>query len=396
MLNANGAGPVGSGPCQSIPYWRLSFFYFFYFTVLGSLLPYWPLYLKDLGFDAKAIGYLSGIIMATKIVAPNIWGWLADRSGQHIRIIRTGAFLGLCIFGGVLVSDRFWWLALIVAGYSFFWNAILSQFDVVTLGHLGKQYQRYSQIRLWGSLGFIAAVLVLGAVFDLIVISWLPWIVLGCLLALWLSSLVVKDADPEHQQQADHRSFVKTLKQPTVIAFIVTCFLLQVSHGPYYTFFSVYLEQLQYDRTAIGLLWSLGVLAEVLLFVVMHKLLSRFSLREIMLASLLLAVLRWLLIAFVAEQLWVLLFAQCLHAATFGSFHAFAVEFIRRTFRHGSKGQGMALYSAASFGAGGAVGAVCSGLVWEFSPQIAFSAAAVSCLIALLVSAIWVKPEQMA
>jgi PPP family 3-phenylpropionic acid transporter len=381
-----------SSTSAPVPYWRLSAFYFFYFAVLGALLPYWPLFLKDLGFDAKSIGYLSGIVMATKIIAPNLWGWLADKTGRHIGIIRTGAFLGFCIFGGVLVNQSFWWLALVVAGYSFFWNAVLSQFDVVTLKHLGAQYHRYSQIRLWGSLGFIAAVMILGAVFDWLAIRWLPWIVLGCLLALWLSSLCVSEAgDDETHQKAGKSSFLKLVRQPSVLAFIATCFLLQVSHGPYYTFFSVYLEQLNYGRTAIGLLWSLGVVAEVLLFIVMHHLLKRFSLRQIMLASLVLAVLRWLLIAYVADQLWLLLFAQCLHAATFGSYHAFAVEFIRRTFQHGTQGKGMAAYGAASYGAGGAVGAVCSGLLWEINPQWVFTAAAACCALAVVISGLWVK-----
>lgn len=378
-----------------VPYWRLSAFYFFYFAVLGALLPYWPLFLKDLGFDAKSIGYLSGIVMATKIIAPNIWGWLADRTGQHISIIRIGVFLGFCIFGGVLVNQSFWWLALVVAGYSFFWNAVLSQFDVVTLRHLGSRYQRYSQIRLWGSLGFVAAVMVLGLLFDSLSVRWLPWLVLGCLLALWLSSLCVSEVQHgENQHTPGGHSFLKIVKRPAVLAFMVSCFLLQVSHGPYYTFFSVYLEQLHYDRTAIGLLWSLGVVAEVLLFVVMHRILLRFNLRQIMLTSLLLATLRWFLTGFLAEELWVLLLAQCLHAATFGSYHAFAVEFIRRTFHHGAHGQGMALYSAASYGAGGAAGAIFSGLAWEFGPQWVFSAAALCCAVAAMVSYHWVKENQ--
>jgi len=378
-----------------VPYWRLSTFYFFYFAVLGSLLPYWPLFLKDLGFDAKSIGYLSGIVMATKIVAPNIWGWLADRTGQHIGIIRIGAFLGFCVFGGVLVNQSFWWLAVVVAGYSFFWNAVLSQFDVVTLRHLGSRYQRYSQIRLWGSLGFVAAVMALGLLFDGLSIRWLPWIVLGCLLALWLSSLCVAEVKHgEAQHTSAGPSFFYIVKRPTVLAFILSCFLLQVSHGPYYTFFSVYLEQLHYGRTAIGLLWSLGVVAEVVLFVVMHRLLLRFNLRQIMLASLLLATLRWFLTGFLAEELWVLLLAQCLHAATFGSYHAFAIEFIRRTFHHGAHGQGMALYSAASYGAGGAAGAILSGLAWDLGPQWVFSAAGFCCAVAALVSYCWVKDSQ--
>ena len=76
-----------------MPYWRLSGFYLFYFATLGALLPYWGLYLKSLGFDARAIGSLIAIIMATKIVAPNVWGWIADHANDQDRL----ADLCLCI-----------------------------------------------------------------------------------------------------------------------------------------------------------------------------------------------------------------------------------------------------------------------------------------------------------
>ncbi len=376
---------------EHIPYWRLSSFYFFYFAVLGALLPFWPLFLRDKGFDAEAIGYISGIIMGTKIVAPNIWGWLADRTGRRLAIIRTGALLGLVIFIGVVVDQSFWWLAIVVAGFSFFWNAVLAQFEVITLDHLGSRYQRYSQIRLWGSIGFIVAVIVLGLVFDYLPIGWLPWIVLFFLLSLWLSSLTIAERPVAHRVERDQQSFLSACKHPAVLAFFAICFLMQVSHGPYYTFFSVYLQQHGYDRTVTGLLWSLGVLADVLLFIVMHRLMAAFTLRQIMLASLLLSAVRWVLIALLVDNGVVLFVAQCLHAASFGSFHAFGVEMVRRHFAGGLQGQGMAMYSALSFGAGGAVGAVSAGWLWDSSPQLTFVLAAICCAVATVIGALWVK-----
>ncbi|HEY3698172.1 MAG TPA: MFS transporter, partial [Spongiibacteraceae bacterium] len=115
----------------AIPYWRLSSFYFFYFARLGAWLPFWPLYLRELGYSAAAIGVLSGILQGTKIIAPNIWGWLADRSGQRARIIRAGAFAATAIFSIIFWRRDFTALILIVAGYSFFWNAVLAQFEVL-------------------------------------------------------------------------------------------------------------------------------------------------------------------------------------------------------------------------------------------------------------------------
>jgi PPP family 3-phenylpropionic acid transporter len=321
-------------------------------------------------------------MMATKILAPNIWGWLAAVTGQRMRIIRWGAFLSFVIFMLVFIDQSFWWLALVITLYSFFWNAVLAQFEVVTLAHLGSRYQRYSLIRVWGSIGFIVTVLALGWVFDFIKLNYLLPVLLFLLFGLWLSSLFVADKAVASARLAPGKPFIALLRQPSVLLFFVVCFLMQVSHGPYYSFFSVFLEDHGYSRSATGLLWMLGVLAEVLVFLFMHKLLEVFSLRQVMLVSIVLSVIRWFLTAFYIDTLPILLFAQCLHAASFGSFHAFAVEVVRRWFQHGGQGQGMAFYSGVCFGGGGALGAVISGWIWTIDPASAFLFAMLVCVLA--------------
>ncbi len=378
-----------------MPYWRLSSFYFFYFALLGAWLPFWPLYLKDLGYNAEQIGYLAGIMMGTKIIGPNIWGWLADYTGRRMQIIRLGSLGALIIFLTIFLDQRFWWLAVIIAAYSFFWNAVLAQFEVITLSHLNGRYHRYSQIRVWGSVGFIAAVSLLGFYFDVFSVSALPWVIAALLAGIWLSSLSVTENTEVHEEAHLNPSLWAVLRQPSVIAFLLTCFLLQVSHGPYYTFFSVYLEDHGYNRSITGLLWSLGVLAEVVVFIFMHKLLERFSLRWIMLSSLLLSVLRWVLVGALVDNWLVLILAQCLHAASFGTYHAFAVEMVRRCFKGGLQGQGMALYSGLSFGAGGAVGAVLSGWGWEFNPQLTFYVASAVCVLSTLIAWVWIREKHV-
>ena len=368
----------------SVPYWRLSSFYFFYFALLGAWLPFWPLYLEAHDFTAADIGYLAGIIMGTKIIAPSIWSWIGHHSGRRVFIIRLGAFAACLCFAGIYIDNSFWALAVVVTGFSFFWNAILAQYEVLTLDHLQGKSERYTQIRVWGSVGFIAAVAGLGWSFDWLSILWLPLFLLLLLLAIWGSSLLVSEPQHIEPQGDDQHSMAGLIKQPVVIAFLVCCFLQQLAHGPYYTFFSLYLEDYGYNKTSIGLMWSLGVVAEVLVFLVMHRLLLRFTLRAIMLCSILLSALRWLLIAFFVDSLPILLLAQCLHAASFGTFHAFAVEMVRRSFP-GHEGQGMALYSGLSFGAGGAVGAVVSGWLWQHSPVGTFIAAAMICIIAFII-----------
>lgn len=380
---------------SAIPYWQLSSFYFFYFALLGAWIPYWSLYLKDLGYGSAAIGVLAGIIQATKIIAPNIWGWLGDRRGTRLAIIRLGTLLGFVSFLGIFFDTSFWSLVLVVSCFSFFWNAVLSQFEVVTLGHLQDQFERYSRIRLWGSIGFIIAVAGLGFYFDHFAIINLPYWLALILAGIWVSSLLVHERQrPAHHDTPDH--IFTVLRKPVVLAFFISCFLMQIAHGPYYTFFSVYLEEHQYSRSVIGQLWGLGVFAEVILFIYMHHVLRRFSLRAILLLTLLLTVLRWLLIAFCVESFAIIVFAQLLHAASFGSFHAVAIEFIRRFFHHSQQGQGMAFYSAISFGGGGALGAFISGVLWDSSPQWTFMMASGVSLLAFVICWLVMRTPQLA
>lgn len=369
-----------------IPYWRLSSFYFFYFALLGTWLPYWALYLKSLGYSSGQIGVLTALVMITKVVAPSLWGWLADTYHCRTRIIRIGSFLAMLAFSLVYLRQDFWWLALVVVTYSFFWNAVLSQFDVLTLSHLRGRYGEYSRIRVWGSVGFIVAVMAAGAWFDRHPIVHLLYLITLLLAGIWLSSLVVGErVDTEASGDGAKSSLRQLLLKPAVLCFFATSMLLQFSHGPYYTFFSIYLESQGHSKSVTGLLWSLAVLAEVVLFVFMHRVLDWFSLRALLIASLALTALRWALIAAFAEVLPILVFAQCLHAASFGSAHAVAVEAIRRLFTS-HHGQGMALYSGLSFGAGGAAGALFSGAFWDLNPVACFWVAMAAASLAALLA----------
>jgi len=369
-----------------MPYWRLSGFYFFYFASLGALLPYWGLYLKSQGYDITAIGNLMAIIMATKIISPNIWGWIADHTGRRMAIVRLGSLCAALAFAGVFFQDGFIWLAIVMMLFSFFWNAALPQFEATTFYYLGDHTHRYSSIRLWGSVGFIAAVWVLGSVMQGQGIELLPWILLGLFSAIWINSLLVPEEAAGHLH-LDHSPLRKILSQPHVMGLLIVCFLLQAGHGPYYTFYSIYMEAHGYSLSLIGGLWALGVIAEVIVFLFMHRLVPKFGLRNLLLVSLLLAVVRWLLIGLFPEHLGVMLLAQCLHAATFGIYHAAAIQLIHSYFKGRHQGKGQALYSSLSFGAGGALGSFYSGYVYEYFGALQmFVIAAVISLLAFIIA----------
>ena len=341
--------------------------------MLGVIVPYMGLYLEYLHFTPAQIGYISAVMMITRVIAPNIWGWLSDYTGRRLLIIQAGSLFACLGFALLFVDHHFAWIALVVAVFSFFWNAVLSQFEVITLSHLGNNSHFYSRIRLWGSVGFIVIVAILGQLFHLWGLQWFPLVGLLVLLSIWVSSLTIPNPQKSTDYSLKHAGFMSQLRNRAVICFLLSAFLMQISHGSYYTFYSVYLESLSYSRSVIGGLWALGVVAELVIFWYMHLLLKHFGPRQILLFTFAVTVARWWLIGCYAENLSVLIVAQVLHAFSFGTAHAVSIELVRRFFAGSSQGQGQALYSAASFGAGGAAGALISGWVWSISPVLSFA-----------------------
>ncbi|VFB21924.1 major facilitator family transporter [Pseudomonas fragi] len=242
----------------TLPYWRLSGFYLFYFALLGATAPFLALYFNHLGFSSARIGELVAIPMLMRCVAPNLWGWLGDYSGQRLLIVRLGALCTLCSFALIFVSQSYAWLALVMALHAFFWHAVLPQFEVITFAHLREQPERYSQIRLWGSIGFILAVVILGRLFEWLSLDIYPVALLVIMAGIVLCSLWVPNAQPSSlgRKQVEG-GFLKQLFSPGVLAFYACVALMQMSHGPYYTFLTLHLEHLGYSRGVIGLLWAL-------------------------------------------------------------------------------------------------------------------------------------------
>lgn len=347
------------------------------------MVPFLGLYLQSLEYTPAEIGQIFAVMMATRVVAPNIGGWLADHTGRRLTIIRLGSFLACVSFSFLLWKHGFLWVVAIVAAYSFFWNAVLAQFEVVTLNFLDGMTHYYGRIRLWGSVGFIVAVVVLGYVFDKLSVLYMPIAALAILFFMWLSSLSIREQTTVHTEHHSEEGFWQVCFSKPVLSFLLASFLLQVSFGSYYTFYSVYLESLSYSRTSIGLLWGLGVVAEVVVFWYMHHFMNHFGLRQIMLLTLFATVIRWWVIG-CYPYFGALLFAQLLHAFAFGTAHAVSIELIRRFFKGGNQGQGQALYSSVSFGVGGAAGALLSGWIWSASPVASFAVSTLAAALAFV------------
>jgi PPP family 3-phenylpropionic acid transporter len=380
---------------QPYLYQRLSSFYFFFFAALGVFIPYWPLYLKSLDFTAIEIGELMAIVMGSKIFAPYLLGWLSDHLQKRLIIIQVSLLFTVAAFAGVLTYQSYWWFVIVMTVFGFFWNASLPLFEALTLDHFSGNTSRYSHIRLWGSIGFIISVATLPLMIDKGGIALLPLLMLSLLIANGLCSLLVKDR-VEKISEEDNGKIFKILKQPIVVGLLIACALQSLSHGAYYTFFSIYLEDHGYSRSTTGLMWALGVFAEVILFMVMHYLFSRFGPTRLFTLALFVTSIRWVILAFWVDSLILLIFTQLLHAASFGLFHATAINLTHQLFPGKLHARGQALYAGISFGLGGALGNLLSGYTWDsMGSTWTFLASAFVALLGAIIAAKYVTKDYL-
>jgi len=368
-------------------HWRLSRFYFFYYFFVGSFVPYWGIYLQSENFSPSSIGILLSLFQISRIVAPNFWGWLADHTGHRVKWIKLTSFLGLIGFIGVFWAKGFFWIFLVMSALSLFTSSTLPLAESLTLAHLATTDGHYSRIRLWGSIGFIVASLFLGYLIDLQGINILLWVLLITQAIIFFLSNTIPEAKEIHHKKND-LSIWKIIKTPSVVALLIGCTLMVSAHGVLYNFYSIYLKEHGYSSATIGWLWAVGVICEIFIFMLMPKILRRYSLKTILLISLFLGVIRFILIGASPDQFYLLLIAQMFHAATFGSFHAASIEVIAYFFKGRNQSRGQAIYNSVAYGIGGTIGGLGGGyLIQYLGGQLGFMIAAISPLIGFIV--IW-------
>lgn len=350
-------------PVVQPTYRKLSSFYFFYFAYLGAFAPFFALYLNSVGMNAVEIGVLMALPQITRIVAPHLWGWLADRGGRRIGIVRASGAAGTVAFFGVFAGDSFALLFVVLFAMMFFWSAALPLVEATTLSHLGDEMARYGSIRVWGSVGFIAAVVAVGYLIDATTPRSVLWVISGLMVTMLLLSFVIGEAKVV-PHPGDELPVWQIVRRPEVIAIVAASALMAAAHGPYYTFYTIHLVDHGYSKSAAGWLWALGVICEIGIFVWMSRLYRAFTLRQILIASTLLAALRFVVIGWAADSFLLLLAAQTLHAASFGSFHAAAIGVVHQLFRGRHQARGQAIYGSLAYGLGGTIGGLASGYAW--------------------------------
>lgn len=381
---------------KPVPTLRLSSFYFAYYAALGAFTPYWSLYLKGIGQDVAAISILMSLWYATRVVAPSTWSTLAARSGRPVYWLRIGCLLTASSFVAFTMRFEFSGLFVAMCVFCFMYNAVMPQFESITLSHLVGRSERYGRIRVWGSIGFVIVVSLFGMLLDHLPVTALPWLMLPLFAGMLLSAMMNDYGRPAALlAESGSNSFLSRLRRPEVIAFFVVALLVQLSFGPYYTFFSIYLDEHGYSTSALGIFWSIGVVVEIAVFSFSAWIFRRWSAATVLLTSLVAATLRWTVIALWPDSVVLMTFAQTLHALSFAGFFAASMQFLVLFFPGKQNGHAQGIFYGFSSGIGGVLGALLSGLVWQaHGGEAAFLLASTTAAAAVVVAWIWIRPRQ--
>ncbi|BAJ02866.1 MFS transporter [Shewanella violacea] len=366
--------------------------YFFFFAILGVMVPYLGVFFENRGFDPQEIGFLLAILMATRIIAPNVWAMVADRTGMRAQLVKWGAAAASVSYLTFFYDGSFTYLAVSLCVYTFFWNSILAQLEVITLETLGENTSRYGAIRSFGSLGYLVFVVAVGFGISVWGTEILPYVGMVLFIGLLLSTLPLPSKRALVKAKGDTP---KLTLDKGIIWFLISAILLQMSAGPFYGFFVLYLKQAGYTEAVAGIYVALGVLAEILMFMIAPKLLSRFGVKRLLVASLGFTGIRWLLMAYLVDSFIWLGVSQLLHAFTFGLVHAASIQFVHSRFDANHRSKGQALYASLSFGVGGALGTWLCGMIWGdgSGAYLAWIGAAICAFLAML--AVYFIPKQV-
>ena len=342
----------------------IRFQYFFYFAVLGIFLPYFNLYCYHLGFSGSQIGALSAVRSLVMVASSIVWGLLADRFNLRRRIYIWCSAASAMTWLLFLTTTDFWLMLFFTVIYVCFYAPIIAFLEAFTMDELKIQKESYGQVRAWGSVSFILVVILFGRAIDQYPIRLiLVLIFVGSLLQA-LGALRMPRYESVDFSLGPKAG--ENLLNRHVGIFLLCGFIMLVSHGTYYGFFSIHLENLGYSRAFIGLTWAVASIAEIGVMIKSEFVFRRFTLERVLIFSFGVAIVRWLMLFTVHSPIMVLL-AQILHAVTYGTFHMASILYMDRLTTEKTKTIGQVANNAVQYGLGLMTGFFLNGFLYEWA-----------------------------
>ncbi|MEG7471890.1 3-phenylpropionate MFS transporter [Serratia marcescens] len=344
----------------------LALSYFTYFFSYGIFLPFWGVWLKGEGIAPETIGMLLGAGLVARFLGSLLIAPRVKDPSHLVSALRLLALLTLSFAVGFCFGNGWGWLMLVIAGFNLFFSPLVPLTDALAATWQKQIRMDYGRVRLWGSLAFVIGSALTGQLVAVWGHNAILYSLIFSVLAMLLGMLLKPSVMPQGEARArsgTERSLWALLKEGPGWRFLLCVTLLQGAHAGYYSFGSIYWQEAGYSASTIGYLWSLGVVAEVIIFASSNVLFRRWNARNLLLLSACCGVLRWSLMAYSTELGWLLLI-QILHCGTFTVCHLAAMRFIAA--RQGQEViQLQAVYSALAMGGGIAVMTVIAGFLFE-------------------------------
>jgi MFS transporter, PPP family, 3-phenylpropionic acid transporter len=294
---------------------RLALVYGASFGLIGTHLPFFPVWLKAIGVDAAWIGIITAVPAVARFTAlPFVTSFAERRQALRAGIVVTGfaTALGLAMVG---TQHQPLLVFLAYAATCCLSTASIPLIDAYALRGVRQYGLNYGPLRLWGSAAFVVGALACGLLIDAVAATHLIWVIVGVALLGALTSLGLQPLGNPKTLVTQGEGASALLRDRGFLAIILTAALIQASHSAYYVFASIVWRQQGYGGLTIAGLWTFGVLAEILLF----ALSPRFTLPPAMLVVIaaLSAVTRWIITA-QDPPIAILAGVQLMHGLTFG------------------------------------------------------------------------------
>jgi len=306
--------------------------YFTYFFCYGIYLPFWGVWLKGIGLDAEKIGLLLGCGMVARFMGSLLIASQVKHPAQLITALRLLALMTCLFAAGYWVGQQWLWLLLVMVGFNLFFSPLVPLSDALAATWTQQIGLKYGPVRLWGSLAFVIS----SALTGLLVNHWSSQAILALLSVGVLAMLGGMLLPPLTQPQGEERhgaagggwrAWRDLLRENSVWRFMLCVTLLQGAHAAYYGFSAIWWQQSGYSSSVVGYLWSLGVVAEIVVFALSNRLFRRWRARDLLLLSGLCALVRWSLLGATTALPW-LIVGQILHCGSFTVCHLAAMRFI--------------------------------------------------------------------
>ena len=286
-------------------------------AMLGIQMPFFPIFLAERGLGPDAIGLALALPMAIRLVAMPAAGVLSDHSGTPRTVLVGLGLAAAAAFALVGFAPGVIAILLTVGLSAIFWSPILPLLEAyaVRLADIGTV--DYGRVRLWGSISFIAANLGGGFLLDWVPVSMVIWLIVGCVFLFALTAQTLPRLAPAHEHEAK-----LPMGRPSrvLILGVLAAACVQGSHALLYAFSSLQWRDSGLDPSTIGILWSLGTGAEVVLFYVGTRVVGRISALSLIALGGAAAMLRFGAYAFDPSAI-LIAALQLLHAFSFGATH---------------------------------------------------------------------------